>query len=195
MPVGAGSRIVPITSGWWERWRAWREHRPPQALCHAALEVFSAAGRHVVEMGPAWGGGRGRSDPGQRGVVATGPVGWAPLGRLRLFRYEVRCWRAGVLPDRAFAVAPPRVVAISETHAMLLLDRVAAVPRHTWGKDPGLTGDMWNSNALISWLLETSGLESTPLGPPAGCRAPGWRAGAIAAAGWVPRAPTRPRGS
>jgi hypothetical protein len=36
---------------------------------------------------------------------------------------------------------------------------------------------MWNSNSVIAWLLERTGLPAADLFPPAGGRAPGWKAG------------------
>jgi hypothetical protein len=41
---------------------------------------------------------------------------------------------------------------------------------------------MWNSNSLVSWVLVRSGLHGDAVAPPAGGRAPGWRAGIVAAA-------------
>jgi hypothetical protein len=38
-------------------------------------------------------------------------------------------------------------------------------------------GEMWNSNSVISWLIERAGLDAASIGPPAGGRAPGWHAG------------------
>ncbi len=37
----------------------------------------------------------------ERGVVAGGAVGLRSAGRFRIFRYEVRRWRDGVIPDVA----------------------------------------------------------------------------------------------
>ena len=59
LPVGAGGRVVVHTSGWWEWYRAWREHRRPAPLFHAALEVTAGDTRYVIEMAPAWGGPAG----------------------------------------------------------------------------------------------------------------------------------------
>ena len=36
---------------------------------------------------------------------------------------------------------------------------------------------MWNSNAIIAWLLVTAGIDAGAIAPPPGGRAPGWRAG------------------
>ncbi len=171
LPVGAGGHVVTRTSCWWERWRAVREKRPPQQLFHSALEVTTDGSRYAIEMTPAWGQGSG-----PRGVVATGPVGLRSLGALRLFRYEVRCWRSGEIPDLAYAAAPPVDFRVTSACAGDLITRVAEVPRLVWGaKVHG--GDMWNSNSLISWLLQTSGLDAAALRPPGGGRAPGWAAG------------------
>jgi hypothetical protein len=81
---------------------AHHEHRPAGDLYHSALEVRHGADMFVVEMTPAWG-----SKAGDRGVVREGPVGARWLGHSRLFRYEVRPWRNGVIPDVAEAVASP----------------------------------------------------------------------------------------
>jgi hypothetical protein len=79
--------------------------------------------------------------------------------------------------------------------ARLLLDLVGALPTPAWGRDELGTGDMWNSNSVISWLLTRSGVQVDAIGPPAGGRAPGWAAGIAvahrqqqgAATGGVPR--------
>lgn len=176
LPVGAGGHVVVHTSRWWERLQARREHRVPEPLLHAALEVYTDSCRYVVEMTPAWG------QPAEaRGVLASGSVGFRPLGHLRLFRYEVRAWPDGVLPDRAFAVGPPVTVPLTADGAAALLGQLRHVPPLTWGRTVRPTGDMWNSNSLVSWLLTTAGIDAARLVPAAG-RAPGWSAG-IAVAG------------
>jgi hypothetical protein len=43
------------------------------------------------------------------------------------------------------------------------------------------TGEMWNSNSVISWLTARSGLGVEAVRPPAGGRTPGWRAGLVIA--------------
>jgi hypothetical protein len=40
---------------------------------------------------------------------------------------------------------------------------------------------MWNSNALISWLLVAAGVDSDEARLPCDGRAPGWRAGIVVA--------------
>lgn len=64
-----------------------------------------------------------------------------------------------------------------------MVGRTSGVPAHVWGKDVFGVGDMWNSNSLISWLLQSSGVDAMSLTPPAPGRAPGWRSGILAAMG------------
>ncbi|WP_404320618.1 hypothetical protein [Arthrobacter luteolus] len=175
LPVGAGGHLVIHTSRWWELWRSVRERRHPRPLFHAALEVAADGSTYAIEMTPSWGQGRS-----ERGVVAEGPVGLRALGRLKLFRYEVRCWRGGIIPDLGYAPEPPLVFNVSTSGADALRARVPQVPDMVWGaKMPD--GDMWNSNSLVSWLLQSSGIDAGALYPPHGGRAPGWRAGIDAA--------------
>lgn len=175
LPVGAGGVVVARTSRWWELLSARHDRRAPQQLVHAALELFTDGGRFVIEMTPQWGQPQDAS-----GVVVTGPVGLRALGRFRLFRYEVRAWPEGILPDRAYAVAPPTVITLGRTRAHALLDALPDIPRHTWGRVVPPTGDMWNSNSLIAWALCRAGIDAMTLTPPVGCRAPGWAAGVAA---------------
>jgi hypothetical protein len=172
LPLGAGGRVVPRCGRAYERMAAAREHRPPRPLFHSALEVVRSNVRHVIEMAPEW----SSSDPG-RGVVAVGPVGLGPLGRSRLFRYEVRCWPGGRIPDVAWAVDSPRRLSDDDMVAARVLTQVSLVPALIWGRDELGLGDMWNSNSLVAWLLSTCGLDGLGLTPPRGGRAPGWRAG------------------
>jgi hypothetical protein len=41
---------------------------------------------------------------------------------------------------------------------------------------------MWNSNSVVSWLLRRGDLDTAPIRPPPGGRAPGWDAGLVVAA-------------
>ncbi len=178
IPLGAGSRVPVVrwNGRLYEAMSARRERRPRRDLYHAALEVAVAGTRYVVEMTPAWGAGHSPD-----GAVATGPVGARPLGRSRLFRYEVHCWRDGAIPDRAFAVGGPRRLSEDEHTARRILDLAPAVPTAVWGRDELGTGDMWNSNSLIAWLLARAGVAAEGLDPPDGGRAPGWSAGLVVA--------------
>jgi hypothetical protein len=110
-------------------------------------------------------------------VVVEGPVGSKLVGRFRLFRYEIRRWRDGVIPDIAEAVSSPVRLTEDATRSRQILDLVPSVPALVWGRDEGSTGEMWNSNSVVSWLLARAGLDPDRIQPPTGGRAPGWRAG------------------
>jgi hypothetical protein len=172
LPLGAGGRVVARNGRAFEAWAARREHRDPCRLYHAALEVTICEVRYVIEMAPAW-----SRVTGDRGAVATGPVGMRWLGVSRLFRYEVRRWRDGVIPDRDCVVGEAVHVPTDSMRAIHLLALVPLVPELTWGRDELGLGEMWNSNSLVSWLLAGSGHDVDDLAPPPGGRAPGWDAG------------------
>ena len=84
-----------------EALQAARQHRRRCDLYHAALVVELEA----TATRSSW--RRRRTPTRHRGVVATGAVGSRLAGRLRLFRYEVRCWRGGSIPDLGDAVGGP----------------------------------------------------------------------------------------
>jgi len=184
LPLGAGGHSVRLNGRLYEAVVARLQHRPPAALYHAALEIAVPAGRYVLEQAPA-----GRAEYASRGVVAVGPVGSRPAGRLRLFRYEVRCWRNGTIPDAAEAVESPRRLTTDPAIAQRLLALAPSVPTAVWGRDELGAGEMWNSNAIVAWLLETAGVDAQSVQPPARGRAPGWRAGLVVARRAVPSSP------
>ncbi|HEY0949274.1 hypothetical protein [Nocardioides sp.] len=179
LPLGAGGRVVARNGRLFEAWAARREHREPRELFHAALQVDVGVASYVIEMAPAW-----SRVSAARGVVATGPVGMRWWGRSVLFRYEVRRWRDGVIPDREAAVDGPVLVTTDSTRAVHLLALVPLVPELTWGRDELGLGEMWNSNSLVAWLLCGSGHDVAALAPPHGGRAPGWDAGLRLARCW-----------
>ncbi len=125
----------------------------------------------MIEQAPAWGEGS------RRGVVGEGAVGARTLGRFRLFRYEIRCWRDGIIPDIAEAVESPHRLSDQLEAAQRLLELAPQVPTPVWGRDELGAGEMWNSNSTVSWLLASSGLEVESVALPRGGRAPGWNAG------------------
>jgi hypothetical protein len=171
LPLGAGGHSVRLNGKVFEAVVARLDRRDRRDLYHSALEVQAPDGRFIIEQAPVWSGDT------DRGVVAEGPVGARALGRFRLFRYEVRRWRDGVIADVAEAVASPLRLSDDPDRARRILELVARVPTPVWGRDELGVGEMWNSNSTISWLLACSGLDvgSIPL-PPSG-RAPGWQAG------------------
>ena len=177
LPVGAGGRFVRFNGRVYEAIEAARRHRSRCDLYHAALVVDLDGDRYTIELAPS-----PNADEASRGVVATGPVGSRCLGWWRRFRYEVRCWAGGSIPDLRYAVGGPYRLTGDPRAAGRLLDLVATVPMLVWGRDELEAGEMWNSNSVIAWLLATSGLPAALLRPPPPGRAPGWHAGVEVAA-------------
>jgi hypothetical protein len=103
------------------------------------------------------------------------------MGRRRVFRYEVRRWRDGIIADADEAVASPQRLSSDPVVARRLLDLVGSLPSPVWGRDELGTGEMWSSNSVVAWLLARSGLRADAIRPPAGGRAPGWQAGLVTA--------------
>lgn len=176
IPLGAGGRFVRWNGRLFEAATARGEHRTAQDLYHCALEVRDQFPRFAIEMAPVW-----NTTAADRGVICEGPVGSTWLGRSRYFRYEVRCWRDGRIPDLAEAVDSPQRVSDDEAHAAHLLKILPSVPSLTWGRDELRAGEMWNSNSLTSWLLARTGHDMSTIRPPTGGRAPGWHAGLVLA--------------
>lgn len=172
LPLGAGGRFVRLNGRIYETIAARWAGRKALHLYHSALRVELPEGRFVIEQAPV------RDSQGaRRGVVAEGPVGSHLAGCLRIFRYEVRCWAGGEIPDVAEAVESPVRLSEDVELARQILDLVADVPTPVWGRDELRTGEMWNSNSIIAWILARSGIDTTRIHPPVDGRAPGWQAG------------------
>ena len=152
LPLGAGGHFVRLNGRVYEALTARLQRRPARDLYHSALEVELPEGTFVIEQAPVhdWGGQ-------QRGVVAEGAVGARWAGRFRIFRYEIRVWRGGHIPDVAEAVESPRRLSDQEQLARHLLEVVSKVPTPVWGRDELGTGEMWNSNSVIAWVIARSG--------------------------------------
>src|ERR1044072_636424 len=175
IPVGAGNRVVRASCRIYEGIAAFAQRRPQQDLYHSALIAETADGRYVVEVTPV------PDDHGShRGVVGVGPVGSRLLGRWRVFRYELRRWRDGVIPDIAYAVDSPVCLTKDIDEVSLALALLELVPTPVWGRDELDAGEMWNSNSVTSWVLEGAGIGAAGV-PPHGGRAPGWDAGVLVA--------------
>ena len=172
IPLGAGGHSVRFNGRVYEAIVAARQHRQRDDLYHAALVVELDGESYTIELAPS-----PNADEASRGVVATGAVGSRHVGRLRLFRYEVRCWRGGSIPDLGEAVGGPRRLTSDPQRVRRLLELVPSVPTPVWGRDELKAGEMWNSNSLISWLIATAGLSTDLAQPPLHSRAPGWEAG------------------
>jgi hypothetical protein len=128
LPLGAGGHSVRLNGRVYERVAAWLQRREPLDLYHAALRVELPEGGFVIEQAPVR-DGRGA----ERGVVAGGAVGSHRAARLRIFRYEVRCWRGGVIPDAAEAVASPRRLTSDPDIARRLIELVPVAPTPRMG--------------------------------------------------------------
>jgi hypothetical protein len=172
IPLGAGGHCVRFNGRVFEAIQAAYQHRPRCDLYHAALTVELGHDRYTIELAPS-----PNADTASRGVVATGPVGSRIAGRLRLFRYELRCWQGGSIPDLDYAIGGPRTLSNDQHVARRLLDLVPIVPLPVWGRDELKAGEMWNSNSVIAWLIVTAGLPTDTVTPPLHGRALGWDAG------------------
>src|SRR5437867_258424 len=102
LPLGAGGHSVRLNGKVFEALVSRLERRAPRDLYHSALIVCVPEGQFVIEQAPAQ-----RGDGAERGVVSQGAVGSRWAKRVRIFRYEVRCWRDGVIPDVDEAVESP----------------------------------------------------------------------------------------
>ena len=178
LPLGAGeaSGCVRWNGRIFEVIMARQQHREVRDLYHSALVVHLDGIRYVIEMAPAWG-----NSAADRGVVSEGAVGLPWLVHSRLFRYEIRCWPNGTIPDIAEAVASPQHLNTDNDRTRRLLDLIPAFPAVTWGRDELHAGEMWNSNSLVAWLLARSDHYPDAIELPARGRAPGWSAGLVVA--------------
>lgn len=176
LPLGAGGHSVRLNGKVFEAVAARLKRRSPCDLYHSALIVHVSEGQFVIEQAPICDG-----NGNDRGVVAEGAVGTRWAGRFRFFRYELRRWRNGVIPDVNEAVESPQRLTDDPGLSRRILDLVPLVPTPVWGRDELGAGEMWNSNSFISWLIESSGLDAESIDVPAGGRAPGWHAGLVVA--------------
>jgi hypothetical protein len=172
IPLGAGAHVVRISGRAFEAASALVARRPRCDLYHSALVVTTPKGHFVIEQAPV-----PDLNGQERGVVAEGPVGVRWLRRLRIFRYEVRRWQGGEIPDIDQAVASPVRISADVKIAEAVLDTLPSIPTPVWGRDELHTGEMWNSNSVVSWVLARSGASVDGVHPPTRGRAPGWNAG------------------
>ena len=137
LPLGAGGHSVRLNGRVFEAVAARLARRTPCDLYHSALVVRVPDGRFVIEQAPIR-----DSNGGERGVVAEGAVGSRWAGRFGIFRYEVRCWHDGVIPDIGEAVESPQQLTNDPLLAQHLLDLVPAVSR----RSPPTPADTRNAN-------------------------------------------------
>ena len=153
LPLGAGGHFVRLNGRVYEALAARLQRRPARDLYHSALQVELPEGTFVIEQAPVhdWSGQ-------ERGVVAEGAVGARWAGRFRIFRYEIRLWRGGHIPDVAEAVDSPRRLSDQEHLARRRARRGPAGADPGRGRDELGTGEMWNSNSVIAWVIARSGM-------------------------------------
>jgi hypothetical protein len=128
IPLGAGGHFVRFNGRVFEAIQAARQHRQRCGLYHVALVVELNGDHSTIELTPS-----PDANEASRGVVGTGAVGSRYLGWLRLFRYEVRCWSGGSIPDLGEAVGGPRTLTSDPGVARGLLDLVPTVPKPVFG--------------------------------------------------------------
>jgi hypothetical protein len=172
IPLGAGGHSVRFNGIVYEAISSTVQRRPRRDIYHTALEIRMPSGLYAIEMTPV---PNGRS--WERGVVAEGSVGTRWAGRLRIFRYEVRRWRDGVIPDLRYAATAPVRVTVDPVVAQRVLDVLPSVPTPTWGRDELRAGEMWTCNSILSWVLTEAGIDTNAIALPSSGRAPGWDAG------------------
>lgn len=172
IPLGAGASVVRVNGKVYEAIAAFFGRRPRCDLYHSALTIRVPEGRFVIEMTPV------PDDDGEsRGVVGEGSVGLKLAGRFRVFRYEIRRWLEGRIPDEDEAIGDPVRLSGDLATARRILEVLPLVPTPTWGRDELGAGEMWNSNSIVSWALTRSGIDLARVEAPSGGRAPGWAAG------------------
>jgi hypothetical protein len=171
IPLGAGQPSVRFNGFVYERVVSLIQYRTPRAIYHSALCLTLPEARYMVEMTPE------HRNPEDRGVVARGAVGSRLVRGIRLFRYEIRRWPEGVVPDLAFAVDSPVRVTDDPARTRRVFDALAFVPTPVWGRDELDLGEMWTCNSVIAWALAQGGADTDSLHWPPNSCAPGWDAG------------------
>jgi hypothetical protein len=172
IPLGAGGHSVRFNGRVYEAIAAAWQRRARCDIYHAALVIDVDGVRYTIEVAPS-----PDADEASRGVVAVGPVGSRWLRRLRLFRYEVRCWPGGTIPDLAEAVESPKIVTTDAASARRMVELIRRVPTPVWGRDEVGAGEMWNSNSVAAWAIAAAGVPTDDIPLPPRGRAPGWDAG------------------
>jgi hypothetical protein len=145
IPLGAGGHCVRFNGRVFEAIEAARQHRQRCDLYHAALVVELDGDRYTIEIAPS-----PNADEASRGVVATGPVGSRYAGWLRLFRYEIRCWRGGSIPDLDWAVGGPRRLTSDPPATRQLLDLITTVPTPVLRPPPRGRAPGWDAGLEVA---------------------------------------------
>ena len=186
LPLGASGHSVRLNGRLFEAVAARVQHRRMFDLDHAALEVRLGTERFRDRTGSDSRRARraARCRRGRAGRRALGGADAHPslrgaaLARRSDRRHRLSCGQ----PSQADH--DPDV-------ARRLWQSAADLPTPVWGRDELGTGEMWNSNSVISWLITRSGLDVDSIRPPAGGRAPGWQAGVVLAGRLPAKIPCR----
>ena len=96
-----------------------------------------------------------------------------------------------VISDLSAAIDGPVHVTSDAATTERILDLVPMVPTPTWGRDELKADGMWNSNSVISWILESAHISAAAGEPPRNGTAPGWHAGLVVAKRQPPTSPGR----
>jgi hypothetical protein len=130
------------------------ERRRACDLYHSAFIVHVPEGRFVIEQAPV-----GRGDALDRGVVSEGAAGSRWAERFRIFRYEIRCWRDGVLVVNQ--ASRPRLAQLARVPG--IRGAYGAIGRHPdYEQTTGvlvvrLESPLWYANASLA--LDSAGIE------------------------------------
>lgn len=176
IPVGAGTHLQALSLSLYEILAASVARRPRATLYHGALKLRLRGRSQTLELMPV---PRHQANP----PLMTGPVGVRGADRLRRFRYQLYCADSDLFPDEKWAVGSPKRLTTDPATVERLLANAPGLPSHTWGRRAHGTTEMWTSDSATSWLLAQSGIDLSQIELPKDGRAPGWKAGAIAAAG------------
>jgi hypothetical protein len=170
IPVGAGTRVQRASLVLYEALAAAVSRRPRVALVHAGVKLGLDRRRYTFELMPAPPG----PNPDRE---VTGPVGVRLAGRLRIFRYRACLVESDSLPDEEWTIGEPVRVSLDPDVVRRVVDLRRDIPAYTWGRRRRGHSEMWTSDSAVSWLLGRAGIDVGSIEPPAGARAPGWRAG------------------
>ena len=102
----------------------------------------------------------------ERGVVAEGAVGARWAANFRTFRYEIRVWRGGHIPDVVEGVDGPRRLSDQEQLARYWLEVVQKVPTPVWGGD-----ELGRGRDVALEVRDRAQRASSPVDPTAARRA------------------------
>ena len=177
IPLGADAHMAKVSGKLFEAVSALVQRRGRCDLYHSALEVTVPEGRYVIEQTPV-----PDAEGELRGVVAQGSVGMRWAGRARIFRYEIRRWRNGRIPDIEEAVASPVRVTDELTTARRVLELLPSIPTPVWGRTsstPAKCGTRtpsshgcWRAAAPTSLSSTRRIMAERPDGAPAGSSPP-----------------------